>query len=217
MLKYEKLLWGTDSMQDENTKRLLELQMEELKSTYSLEKDETCTENTQDDKDAELAKKNKNEKNAKLAKLYEDAAEYEEELESFQNELEIINSNELKDIADALTQNLPDEDRDYSQELKTVLLAGWTQLVEVDKTQPIEQLELIKETEFCDVLEKLTMSYPDHKDAFEEAIRKILLTRWETLIAIKKEHIEEEMEEIYIAGLKPSFVKRIYKQYHNIK
>jgi hypothetical protein len=38
----------------------------------------------------------------------------------------------------------------------------------------------------------------------------------ETLIDIKKEHIEEEIEEIYIAGLKPSFVKRIYKEYHGL-
>ena len=48
-------------------------------------------------------------------------------------------------------------------------------------------------------------------------VREVLVKRWEMLIAIKKEHIEQEIEEIYIAGLKPSFVKRIYKQVHGIK
>ncbi|OYZ34334.1 MAG: hypothetical protein B7Y30_07355, partial [Campylobacterales bacterium 16-40-21] len=74
----------------------------------------------------------------------------------------------------------------------------------------------IKETDFSDVVEKLSAVYPDHKGDFETDVSRILLKRWENLIAIKKEHIEEEMEEIYIAGLKPSFVKRIYKEFHGI-
>ena len=46
-------------MQDENTKRLLELQMEELKSTYGLDTKE----------EAPAPKKSKNDQDAELAKL----------------------------------------------------------------------------------------------------------------------------------------------------
>ncbi len=196
-------------MAGEETKRYMELQMEELKAAYAV-----------DPKEASSSKKKNNAndaKNIELAKLYEDAAEYERELESFEAELEVINENDLKDIAEVLSQKLPDEERDYAQELKNVLIAGWTHLVEVEQTHPVEQLELIKAVEFCDVAEKLNVAYPDYKGDFSAEIRDVLVKRWETLIAIKKEHIEEEIAEIYIAGLKPSFVKRIYKQVHGIK
>ena len=204
-------------MQDENTKRLLELQMEELKATYAVEGEEAAPEKSQKEKDAELAKKKKNEKDAELAKLYEDAAEYEKELESFENELAIFNAHKLQDVAQALTKELPAEDRAYEKELQSTLIARWTHLVEVDKTHPAEQLEVIRATNFCDVAEKLTTTFPQFDEDFETTIKSFFIKRLETLIAIKKEHIEEEMEEIYIAGLKPSFVKRIYKQYHGIK
>ena len=156
-------------------------------------------------------------KNIELAKMYEDAFEYEAELEAFEKELEIVNANKLQDIASALTQELPDEERDYSQELKAILVATWTHFVKTEKTHPIKQLELIKETEFCDVVKTLNASYPNYDGDFETSVREVLVKRWEMLIAIKKEHIEQEIEEIYIAGLKPSFVKRIYKQVHGIK
>ncbi|QSZ42557.1 hypothetical protein GJV85_10710 [Sulfurimonas aquatica] len=204
-------------MQDENTKRLLELQMEELKATYALDTQEAAPEKTIDDEKAELAKKKKNEKDAALAKLYEDAAEYEEELESFENELAVVKANEIKDIPEALSKELPNEERDYSTELQAILIAHWTHLVEVQKTNELGELEIIKTSNFSDVVEKLTNSYPNYEGNFEIDIKNILIKRLETLIAIKKEHIEEEMDEIYIAGLKPSFVKRIYKQYHGIK
>ena len=207
MLKYKKLLWGIDNMQDENTQRLLELQMEELKATYGIDTKQ----------EASAPKKSKNDKDIELAKLYEDAAEYEEELEGFEEELEIINANELKDIAVALKQELPNEERNYAQELSAVLIAGWTHFVEVGKTHPKEQLELIKETDFCEVVEKLSTAFPDYSGDFDTDVRDVLVKRWETIINIKKEHIKEEMDEIYIAGLKPSFVKRIYKQVHGIK
>ena len=197
-------------MADKKMSRYLEIQMEELKTALAVDV------KVADVKPKASTPKKNSSGNATIAKMYEDAAEYEVELECFEEELEIVNANELKDIAGVLTQKLPDKERNYAQELKTALVAGWTHLVEVEKTHPIEQLELIKETEFCDVVEKLSAAYPDYEDGFEARVRKILVKRWETLIAIKKEHIEEEMEEIYIAGLKPSFVKRIYKQVHGI-
>ena len=193
-------------MQDENTKRLLELQMEELKSTYGL-----------DEEEAPAPQKSKNDKDAELAKLYEDAAEYEKELEGFEEELKVIKANQIKDIPEALSKELPDEERDYTQELKAVIVAAWTHFAETEKADSAGQLALINETAFCDLAEKLSASYPDYEGCFETDMKNSLIKRWETLIAIKKEHIEEEMEEIYIAGLKPSFVKRIYKQFHGIK
>lgn len=206
-------------MADENTKLYLELQMDELKAALGIEVDHSTPEGNNKDKIAKLkdsAEKNNRAKNADVAKLYENAAEYEKELECFEKELEIITTNTLKEIPAVLIQNLPDEDRDYTQELKTVILAGWTHFVEVEKSHPKEQLGIIKETDFFDLLEKLAVVYPDYSGNFEADIMGILVKRWENLIAIKKEHIEEEIEEIYIAGLKPSFVKRIYKEFHGI-
>lgn len=206
-------------MADENKKLYLELQMDELKAALGIEVDHSIPEGTKKDKIAKLkdsAEKNNRAKNADVAKLYENAAEYEKELECFEKELKIINTNELKDIARVLAENLPDEERNYPEELKSVLVAGWTHFVEAEKTHPIEELELIKKTEFSDLVDKLSTAYPDYNGDYETTIRGILVKRLETLIAIKKEHIEEEIEEIYIAGLKPSFVKRIYKEFHGI-
>ena len=204
-------------MADKNTKLYMEMQMEELKAALGAEADDAKEDSVIETvKVSSAEKNNRTKQNADLAKLYEDAAEYEAELECFEKELEIIEANELKNIAEVLTQQLPDEERNYAQELKAVLVAGWTHLIETNKTYPQEHLALIKETDFCDVVEKLNSTYPDYDGDFDADVREVLTKRWNTLIAIKKEHIEEEMEEIYIAGLKPSFVKRMYKKFHGI-
>lgn len=203
-------------MADDNKKLYIEMQMDELKDALGVEEEDKAREINKARIAVlkAIAEKNNREKNADVAKLYENAAEYENELECFEKELEIINTNKLKDIAKVLAQILPDDERNYQEELKAVVLAGWTEFVFTDKTHPVEQLEIIKETDFSDILEKLSVAYPDYD--FETNIRNILLKRLDNLIAIKKEHIEEEIEEIYIAGLKPSFVKRIYKEFHGI-
>lgn len=195
-------------MADKETKRYMEMQMEEMKSFHAdnTEKQEATSKKKNDDR----------EKEAEIARLYEDLAEYEEDLECFENELEVVKSNELKAISKALTENFPDEDRNYEQELKVVLEAAWTDMVEVQKTHPEEQLAIIKENDFCDIEEKLNTAYPEYEGSFETDIRNILIKRWELLIAIKKEHIKEEIAEIKTSGLKPNYAKRVYKRYHGI-
>lgn len=195
-------------MADKETKRYMEMQMEEMKSFHAdnTEKQEATSKKKNDDR----------EKEAEIARLYEDLAEYEEDLECFENELEVVKSNQLKAISKALTENFPDEDRNYEQELKVVLEAAWTDMVEVQKTHPDEQLAIIKENDFCDIEEKLNTAYPEYEGSFETDIRNILIKRWELLIAIKKEHIKEEIAEIKTSGLKPNYAKRVYKRYHGI-
>lgn len=195
-------------MADKETKRYMEMQMEEMKSFHAdnTEKQEATSKKKNDDR----------EKEAEIARLYEDLAEYEEDLECFENELEVVKSNQLKAISKALTENFPDEDRNYEQELKVVLEAAWTDMVEVQKTHPEEQLAIIKENDFCDIEEKLNTAYPEYEGSFETDIRNILIKRWELLIAIKKEHIKEEIAEIKTSGLKPNYAKRVYKRYHGI-
>lgn len=197
----------------ENKKKLyMEMQMDELKASLGDKKEEN--------KEKSTPKKNTSatdQKNIELAKLYEDLAEYEEELEGFEEELEVINAHQLKDLPAALAKKLPSEDRDYAQELKAILVNTWTHLSEVEKTHSAESLELIKEAEFCNVIDKLNSAFPEQEGSFEAEVKNILVKRWEALIAIKKEHIKEEEDDIYIAGLKPSFVKRIYKQVHGIE
>ena len=194
---------------DTGQKRLLELQMEELKASFGIKKE---------DSDVERPSNARSEANAKIAKLYEDAAEYEEELEGFEEELEVINTNELKDIAAALNQKFPNYEGNYAQELKAVLEAGWTHFVEVAQTHSKEQLELIKETEFGDLVERFNAVYPEYNGDFETEVRDLLVKRWDTLIAIKKEHIQEEREDIEeYRGLKPDYAKGVYKKYHGIE
>ena len=196
-------------MPEKKEKLYLELQMEELKAVHAEEEGQ----------ETPVPKKNnaRNAKNAEIAKMYDDAAEYEEDLKGFEEELEIVNANELKDIAALLIQKFPNEERDYAQELRTILETGWAHFVDVEKTHPKEQLELIKETEFGNVVEKLNAAYPDYNGDFEAEVRNFLVKRWENLIAIKKEHINEELAEIKTTGLKPKYVKRVYEQFHGIK
>lgn len=197
-------------MAKEDEKKLyLELQMDELKGSL-LEEDENPT------PQKKKTNSNRSPQNAEIAKLYEDAAEYEEDLKGFEEELEIVNANALKDIAAALTDKFPNEDRNYAQELDTILLTGWTHFIEVEKTHPQEQLALIKETGFGDVVEKLNASYPDYSGDFEKDVRGLLVKRWENLISIKKEHVKQELDEIKTSGLKPKYAKRVYEKYHGI-
>ncbi len=195
-------------MAEKKEKLYLELQMEELKAAHAKEAGE----------ENPVPKKNSrdNSKNAEIARMYEDAAEYEEDLKGFEEELEIVNANDLKDIAASLIQKFPNEERDYAQELRTILETGWTHLVDVEKTHPKEQLTLIKETEFGDVVDKLSTAYPDYAGDFEADVRNFLVKRWENLIAIKQEHIKQELAEIKTTGLKPKYVKRVYEQFHGI-
>lgn len=194
------------NMATEETKRYMELQMAELKADL-VEKNENIPKKTNDNQG----------KNAEIAKLYEDAAECEKDIEDFEQELKIVNSNEFKDIAASLTKELPNEERDYFKELKTVLVATWTHLVEVEKTHPKEQLELIQNTDFFDLVKNFNATFPEYASDFEVDVKSALIKRWETLIAIKKEHLKEEIADIKISGLKPTYAKRIYKQYHGIE
>jgi len=196
-------------MAKEETKLYLEMQMDELKSSLEDKEEKTSPKKT----------KEKDPQHAEMAKLYEDAAEYEEDLRIFEEELEIVNSNPLNKIASALIKTFPEEDkeRDYKKELNNIIDIGWTHAVEVQKTHPIEQLSLVKETEFSDVVDKLSATYPEYEGNFEDEVRSLLVKRWENLIAIKEEHVKQEHAEIKTAGLKPKFVKRAYQQYHGIK
>jgi len=190
-----------------STKLYLELQMEELKAAHADKAEENSAPKNND---------KVNSKNAEIAKMYEDAAEYEANLKGFEEELAIVNANVLKDIAAALIQKFPNEERDYAQELKNIVETGWAHLVEVEKTHPKAQLELIKETEFGDIVEKLNAAYPDYTGDFEADVRNFLVKRWENLIAITQEHIKQELAEIKTTGLKPKYVKRVYEQFHGI-
>ena len=197
-------------MATQETKRYMEMQMQELK--------EACAANEEEEKSPPPKKVNNNKsKNAEIAKLYEDAAEYEEDLKGFQEELEIVNANEFKDIPVLLKEKFSTQERDYAQEIRTLLEAAWAHYVNVEKTHPQEQLDIIKTTALPDIVTALTQAYPEYEGDFESDIKEILVKRWEMLIAIKKEHIKEEIAEIKILGLKPNYVQRIYKQFHGIE
>lgn len=195
--------------------------MDELKAFLSSDENDAFQDDTEGQKKknevaAEKAAKQK-QKNIELAKLYEDAAEYEEELKSFEAELEVVNANKIEELAAALTKELPDEQRDYDKELQGILVATWTHKVETQKTHPQEQLDLIKESTLSNVVEKLNSKFSDYEGDFSKEVKAAFTDRLKTLIAIKKDHIKEEIDELKIAGLKPTFVKRIYKQVNGLQ
>ncbi len=196
-------------MSGQEGKRLLELQMEELRESYGITKEEL-----------EAQKKNevnhRTENKAKIAKLYEDAGEYEEELEYFEGELKVLQSTELKDLVAVLNKTFPNAEGNYAEDIKGVLIAHWTQFVEVDKTHPLEQLELIKITDFSDVVDELNAKFPEYSGDFELEIKSILLKRWEMLVSIKKEHVAEERAEMKLRGMKPDHIRKVYRLYHGL-
>lgn len=195
--------------------------MDELKAFLSSDDNDAFQDNAEEQrkKNDAAAKKSaeQHQKNIELAKLYEDAYEYEEELASFEAELEVVNATKIEELASALTKELPDEMRDYEKELQGILVATWTYKVETQNTHPQEQLDLIKESTLLNVVEKLNSKFPNYEGDFSKEVKAAFTDRLKTLIAIKKEHIKEEIADLKIAGLKPTFVKRIYKQIHSIK
>jgi hypothetical protein len=195
-------------MAEQQTKRYMELQMEELKETYGVSEEEK----------APVAKKSTSgdKKDAEIAGLYEDLAEYEEDLKSFEDELTIVKRNEVSDISTALSEEMLESDRDYENELQSIMVAAWTHKVEVEQSHPQAELELIKSTRFNELVMGFNDAFPEYLGSFEDDVKSTLVTRLETLIAIKKDHIKEEVAEIKTAGLKPSYAKRIYKRYHGI-
>ena len=193
--------------------------MDELKAFLSSDENDAFQDDAKENIKNQLAAKKaaeQNQKNIELAKLYNDAYEYEQELAAFEAELEVFNANELEELANALTKEFPIEGRDYSQELQGILVATWVHKVETLKTHPQEQLEIIKDSTLSNVVEKLNSQFPEYEGDFSKEVKAAFTDRLKTLISIKKEHIKEEITELKIAGLKPTYVKRIYKQVNGI-
>ncbi len=195
-------------MADENAKAYKELQLEELRTMHGVEVD--------------VAKRDPKSRSgrpedAEIAKLYEDAAEYEGELERFKEELEIIKAHDVKELVSALAERFRDEEQNYAQELKAVVETGWKQRVETDGTHPQAQLELVRETAFSAIADKLAEAWPDYEGDFEAELKGMLVQRWELYIEIKKEHIKEETSHIKNLGLKPDYAKKVYNRYHGIE
>lgn len=196
-------------MAEQKTKRYLEMQMEELKAAHA--------DNIAQNAGVKKENPDHNAKNAAIAEMYNDAAEYEADLKCFEDELFLVNKHSFTDIAKALHEAFPkEEDRDFAHELNTIIELGWTDLVEVQKTRPVEQLELIKATDFTEIIEVFNAKFPDYEGDFEAEARVFLAQRWERLINIKKEHIKQELYEINTSGLKAKYVKRIYQKYHGL-
>ena len=194
--------------------------MDELKSFLSADENDAFQKAAEEEKqkkeDATKKAAKHRPENIKLAKLYEDAYEYEEELASFEAELEVIDAHKIEDMVTALTQELPDKQRDYNKELQDILVATWAHKVETQKTHPQEQLEIIKNSTLSDVVEKLNTAFPQYEGDFSKELKASFTDRLKMLIEIKKDHIKEEIDELEIAGLKPSFVKRIFKQVNGL-
>lgn len=184
-------------MSEKDSKRYMELQMEEMQETFGVEKEAKKKEDMSGRPE-----------DLEIATLYEDAWEYEEELELFEQELTLIKENATHEIEAAFEEHFDNEDRNYGQELKAVI-----ESVCEDEAQ----LEVIRQTPFGELASTLIEKFPSHEGNFETELKSILVNRWNIYIEVKKEHIKEETSYIKTLGLKPHYAKRIYKRYHGIE
>ena len=205
------ILRSTNTMaeKDESQTRLMELQMKALKEEHGVEVEVSSDKNR-------IPKNARSANNAKIAKLYEDAAEYEEELKCFEEELEVIKTHTLKEIPAALMQKFPEAEGNYEKELKSAVEATWVQHVEVNKTHPKEQLDLIQETDFPHITDALKAAYPDYAGDFEAEMKTSIIQRWEMFITIKDEHIKDERADMKLRGMKPDHIRKVYRNYHGL-
>jgi hypothetical protein len=185
---------------DDSQKTLKELQMEELKASFGVS-DENAKQVSKTPVDHRTPNK------AKIAKLFEDAAEYEEDLEAFEAELAVIHAHNLAEISEALIKNFPDYEGDYPKEIQAVISNYWK-----DETQ----LEVIKNTIFPQVIEVLKNTFCDYQGDFEVEIKDILIKRWEMIVEIKKEHVKEELAEMKSQGMKPDHIRKVYRLFHGL-
>ncbi|HHH19072.1 MAG TPA: hypothetical protein ENK86_00955 [Campylobacterales bacterium] len=186
-------------MEDKNTKRYMELQMEELKETYGVDKE------VQPRKPKNTSG---NPKDAEIAELYEDAWEYEEELVYFENALEIIEANSTAEMVAALSEAFPEE-KNFDAMLRGVVASAWAERA--------DRLTLIEAIAFSEIVTTLQNSDGDYEGNFEEEVKEVVVNAWKTHIAVKKDHIKEESNYIKALGLKPHYAKKIYKRYHGIE
>ncbi len=184
-------------------RRIMEMQKDALKEEHGVSEDSA----------PRIPANARSANNAKIAALYNDAAEYEAELQGFEAELDILNDNTLADLVMKLDENTPEYEGNYAEELAAAVVNAWTQLVEVEKTHPVEQLELLKKTAFSEMVEKLNAAFPEYEGDFEAEIREILVKRWEFLIDIKKEHIADERADMKLRGMKPDHIRKVYYNY----
>lgn len=181
-------------MADDSSKRLMELQMEDLQETYGVEKQE------KEDRSGRP-------EDLEIATLYADAWDYEVELELFETELQLIKEHATEEIVKVMKEHFENDERGYDQELRTVVESS---------LQDEAKLSVIWDTPFSELTEKLNTTFSDYTGDFEKEIKEILIQRWEMYIEVKKEHIKEETDYIKTLGLKPHYAKKIYKRYHGI-
>jgi hypothetical protein len=194
-------------MEEKTTQTYMKLQMDELKTVHGMENAE---------RKSEAKSQSGRPEDEEIAKLYEDCAEYEDELLRFERELEIIKRSDTAALAAAMAE-LAGEARNQAEEkLKAVVEHGWTVRVESGSASPAS-LERLRSVGFSDLASELRDAFPEEKSDFEAEIKSLLIERWELYIEIKKEHIKEEVSYIKALGLKPHYAKKIYKRYHGIE
>ena len=180
--------------QRDEARRLMEIQRDALKEEHGVDVNA----------EARIPANARSENNKKIAALYDDAAEYESELEGFEAELEILNSSALVDLVAKLNERNSEYEGNYAKEISEVVINGFTQLVEAG-TYTSKQLDLVKK-----------MDFTAYSGEFEEEIRDILVKRWEFLIEMKKEHIADERAEMKLMGMKPDHIRKVHYNYHGV-
>jgi hypothetical protein len=178
----------------DEARRIMEMQMDALKDEHGVDVNS----------EHRIPKNARSENNKKIAALYEDAAEYEAELKSFEAEYAILNNNVLANLVLKLNENNPEYEGNYAKEVSEVTINGFTQLVEA-KTHTEEQLALVKQ-----------MDFTIYKGDFESELKEILIKRWEFLIEIKKEHVADERAEMKLMGMKPDHIRKVHYNYHGL-
>jgi len=190
-------------MGDSQTKRYMELQMEELKEAYGVEK--------QEDETQEGENKHRTEQNAKIAQMYEDAAAYEKSLKGFEEALALMEEVSVTQLPSALLACSDKSEDELRTSLKEMVCNA------MKEGKYASYLSKISDISFEEIPQVMSEVSGYDLETVEAEMKQILKREWEILAAVAKEHLDDEIAEIKITGLKPKYAKRVYELYHGIK
>lgn len=191
-------------MENNKTQTYMKLQMEELKTAHGVEPEQK----RKDDKSGRPEDK-------EIADLYSDCAEYEDELDRFERELEIIATHPIDTLAEALAQASDDDLQETMQKLHAVILHGYEHKCEQGEVSQ-EIVDLVAGTGYAALVSTLAKAHGLEREPVQTQLRAMLEQRWQLYIDIKKEHIKEEVSYIKALGLKPHYAQKVYRRYHGL-
>ena len=132
----------------------------------------------------------RSEANAKIAAMFEEVAEYEADIKEYEVILALLETIPLMQLAIEIAKLTSSSEDEAQDEILSILTHA-----------------LKKELTLKAIVE-----------AYDESeLKHHLAHHYTALIKIKESYIKEEFNDMKIRGLKPDYVRKVYKNYHGIE